>query len=296
MRSGAMPAYDGSGWLGECFLNIPAESATDLIAAERHVLGRVPDFTFRTDWIDFPAGPSSFGLDADFATMGDFLNDYIREVSDPGKLNENFGHFLLRFSGFLKVSFDDDIESGDGAIGLPIWVEFGCMGHDGYRTKVGEVSYRIPIVNPVDGFYHENFIIDSVGMFPIRVTYFNRYDPNGNFGAGRAGIEFYSWHGGGLAWPAGEFLVHAVHGTSTIVPPRIIYSESDNLPLLPGDYDADADSDLRDAQFFQNCYTGDGEEKGGFNLDLGCEWLDFEEDRDVDLLDFGSFQQVMFER
>jgi len=73
-RAGAYPAYDGGGWIGEVFLNIPDESAIHLLTAETYIADRQPDFTFRTEWIDFPAGPVAFQLDSDFATMGDFLN------------------------------------------------------------------------------------------------------------------------------------------------------------------------------------------------------------------------------
>ena len=74
-RVGAYPAYDGSGWVAEVFLNIPGTSASSLLAAESHADSTTPDFTFRTPWIDFPAGPGAAGRDSDFATVGDFLND-----------------------------------------------------------------------------------------------------------------------------------------------------------------------------------------------------------------------------
>ena len=54
-----------------------------LLHAQRYVADREPDFTFRTDWIDFPAGPENSRLDVDFSTVGGFLDDYIYDVSDP---------------------------------------------------------------------------------------------------------------------------------------------------------------------------------------------------------------------
>lgn len=287
-RVGAYPPYDGSGWVGEAFLNIPDASAIHLLAAEAYVANRTPDFTFRTDWIDFPAGPVAYDLDANFNTIGDFLNDYIYDVSDPSKLDAPFGHFLLRFSGFLKVTLQDDVSFGGS--GLPIWVEFGSMGYDGYRTRVFDTVYRIPIVNPANGFFHENSIVQAAGLFPIEITYFNRYDPQAqnNPPTERAGIELYSFHPGGLPWPAGENLVHPVFGPATIVPPRVIYQEEDILPLIDFDYDADSDVDLLDYQWLQTCYTGPAGDEP-FYFDLGCSTFDSDNDQDVDLDDFSAF-------
>ena len=293
-RLGSFPPYDGSGWVVEAFTDIPDESASNLIVAERYISEREPDFTFRTDWIDFPAGPVPDDLDVNFATIGDFLNDYIYDVSDPSKLDEPFGHLLLRFKGLLRVALADDV-SLTGLEGLPVWVEFGTLGHDGYRTRVVDTIYRLPIVlNVHHPFFHENLIVLAAGLFPIEVTYFNRYEPDSEDGLERAGIELYSWHGGGLPWPGGNNLVHAIRGPSTIVPPRVIYQPEDVLPLVKGDYDSDFDIDLLDFRWFQVCYTGIGDEGKGFNLELGCKSLDFDDDQDVDGDDLSAFHQAVF--
>ncbi|MGH8597763.1 MAG: hypothetical protein ACREXT_13995, partial [Gammaproteobacteria bacterium] len=57
-RTGAYPAYPGNGWVGEAFLNLPDAAAQSLLTAENYVRNKhvQPDFTFRTPWIDFPAG------------------------------------------------------------------------------------------------------------------------------------------------------------------------------------------------------------------------------------------------
>ncbi len=292
-RVGAAPAYDGSGWICEAYLNIPEASAAHLIAAENYVVERPPDFTFRTPWIDFPAGPEPFADDTEFDTMGDFLDDYIYDVSDPSKLDEPFGHFLLRFRGYVSVRLEDDIQppllEGGNTLGLPVWVEFGSFGFDGYRTRIVDTIYRIPIANPANPFFHENSIILGLGLYPIEVTYFNHYDPNGQVQMDKAGIELYSWHGDGLAWPGGDNLVHTERGPATLVPPRVIYQAEDIVPLILGDFDADSDIDLLDYRWLQTCFTGPGED---FFLDDGCNAFDFDGDGDVDWEDFAAFVEA----
>ena len=54
---------------------------------------------------------------------------------------------------------------------------------------------------------------------------------------------------------------------------------------LLGDCDDDGDVDLQDFFSFQTCFTG----PGGY-LDAGCECVDFDGDNDVDLADFLAFQ------
>ncbi len=283
-RAGAPPTYRGGGWLAECFLNIPDPSAGDLILAERHAASRQPDFTFRTDWIDFPAGPIGVDRDSRFATMGDFLDDYIYDVSDPAKLDEPFGSFLLRFRGLLKVTFE---ENNDDLMILPVWVTVGCNGYDGYRARVDDATFRLSIVNPDDSFYWEHFFFHGTGLFPFEITYYNRFDPEGTLGYERAGIEVYTWHGGGLPWPAGKRLIHHRFGDSTVIPPRVIYHPEDVLPIVRGDYDTDSDFDLRDLQWLQNCFTLEAsEEKPPVDILPGCEWMDLQQDADIDRYDF----------
>jgi hypothetical protein len=291
VRAGAAPSREGNGWRGQCFLNIPAESAQNLLLAERYIIGRQPDFTFRTDWIDFPAGPIGTELDSSFETIGDFLNDYIHDVSDPTKLNEPFGHFLLRFRGMLKVTFE---ENNDELMLLPVWVTIGCNGFDGYRARVYEdASFRLPTVNPADAFYWEHFFFHLAGLFPFEITYFNRHDPIGGSGFERAGIEVYSWHGGGLPWPAGERLTHRRFGPSTVIPPRVIYQPQDVLPVQRGDFDTDFDYDLHDLQWLQNCFTGEGGEEGGVDLAPDCQWMDLDRDKDVDGFDYRVVRSIL---
>lgn len=294
-RVGAFPSHPGQGWVAEAYLNLPDER-DNLIKAENYIAqkGIDPDFTFRTDWIDFPSGPDTFRLDNEFETIGDFLDDYIYDVSDPDKLDEPFGNLLIRFRGFIKVSVRWDTEAQQGAIGwigLPVWMEFGSLGHDGYRTRMVDTIYRNPVTDANSGaMLHENAIIMGVGLFPFEVTYFNRYDFLGLENHRFAGIELYSWHPGGLKLPGGDLLVHPLFGPATIVPPNVIYQEEDIRPLIAGDFEADSDIDVSDFQWFQHCFTGDEGEDGGVLLDLGCANLDFDGDGDVDLDDYTGFQ------
>lgn len=71
-RVGAYPPHEGTGWVAEVYLNLPIRASGDLLRAEAYVLTEIPDFTFQTDWIDFPAGPVATDLDENFSTMGDF--------------------------------------------------------------------------------------------------------------------------------------------------------------------------------------------------------------------------------
>ena len=261
----------------------------NLIVTERFVDGLTPDFTFKTDWIDFPAGPQDSDLDANFQTMGDFFNDYVREISDPTKLDKPFGSFFVRFTGFIKVRLEDEERIRD-FIDLPVWVDFGTMGYDGYRTRVGETVYRIANINwSGQPFFNFGPSIEAPGLYPIEITYFNSYDPTGVIGYERAGIELYSWHGGGLAWPAGEQMFHEVKGPGTLLPPRVIYQMQDVRPLVMGDVDADTDVDLRDFWWLQFCFDPDV-----FFLPFGCDQVDFDADGDVELDDQVRFLERFF--
>jgi len=277
------------------FLNIPDDIAANLIAAENYVIGRTPDTIFRTDWIDFPAGPTAVDLDTNFATIGDFFNDYISEVSSPGVLAEPFGNFLVRFSGFLRVEPKHD--SVDQA-GVPIWVDFGAVGYDGYRLLIGETIYRFWLLTPPDPadpfffFFRENPIVEMPGLYRIEFTYINRYDPTGELGSPWAGMELHSWHGGGLPWPMGERMIHPLFGPGTIVPPRVIYQQEDVQPVQPGDFTADTFVDFRDLQFFQSCFTGPGDDIF-IILNAGCHNFDFDDDIDVDLNDWEVMQGLL---
>lgn len=195
----------------------------------------------------------------------------------------------MRFSGFLKVTPEHD--SIDRA-GVPVWVEFGTIGTDGYRLLVGTTIYRWPIATLPDFFWRENPIVEMPGLYRITFTYYNRYDPEGEFGADTAGVELYSWHGGGLALPNGDRMIHPYFGSGTIVPPRVIYAGEDIQPIPPGDYNGDTMINLRDWQSFQSCFTGPGDDVF-IILNVGCHNFDFEDDIDVDLVDFEVFQGLL---
>ena len=291
-RVGAYPSYDGNGWVASGFLNIPDEDAVNLFAAEVYVDGRTPDFVFRTPWIDFPAGPVSVAPDSDFTTMGDFLNGHVTNVSPRIALAAPFGNFLLRFTGFIKIAFEDQTLGG---IGFPVGVDFGISTYDGMRIRTGETIFSVPISNPCDGFFRESGLFEGVGLFPIEITYYNRVTDQPfdcvftGLAEDRAGIELYSWHGGGLELPVGaERMIHPVRGPATVLPPRIIYQFIDIRPLPLGDFTADSKVNIRDFRWFETCFDG-----GFRGLGFGCDAFDFDGDFHVDWFDFEFFQQLL---
>lgn len=277
-RSGAYPTEPGTGWYGEAFLNLPLLAAANLLTAETYANTVTPDFTFRTEWIDFPAGPTDAVLDADLTTVRDLLNDYIFEVSDPTKLDEPMSHLLLRFTGHVKVRLRDEVRAELTFVGPPVWVDFGTMGFDGFRTKVAENSvYRTPDVNlnqnPWSSF---GPAIEALGLYPITVTYFNRYDPHGTLDAPWAGVELYGYYASDKAWPAGGQMFNTRLGFGTLVPPWVIYQTGQILPIEPGDYDGDTDFDLYDFAWIQYC--GD---PSFFFLPSGCHTFDLNGDNRI---------------
>lgn len=294
-RVGTFPKYDGGGWFGEAFLNLPDAAVVNLREAATYVVGRTPDFTFHTDWIDFPAGPVAFRRDSDFAVMGDFLDDYIENVSDPSKLDAPFGNFFLRFMGLWKISFADETRIDHPSNSLPIWADFGSMGYDGFGTVAGRVvgpflpvtCYRTMNANTVGPWNHFGPGVELPGLYPIEVTYFNKYDPTGTLGAPFAGFELYSWLGDGAAWPSGENAIHAVFGPMRLASPEFIYAGDDALTPLLGDFDADLDFDMVDVQGMMNCLGG-----ADF-LAAGCDWMDFDLDVDIDEADFFTFLDLV---
>lgn len=227
---------------------------TNLIWAERFLEGRTADFTFKTDWIDFPAGPTDSQLDSAFETIGDFFDDYIYDVSDPAKLAHPFGSFVVRFTGYLSVRLEDEVRDLSFS-GVPIWIDVGTLGYDAYGASVGIEVYREINVARPQGQFFTNFgpSAEVLGLFPINITYYNIHDPDRRLGNERAGVEAYSWHGGGLPWPGGGNMVHPTRGPATLVPPWVIYQSEDVQPVVKGDFEADADVDLRDFQWFMFC-------------------------------------------
>lgn len=287
-RVGAFPDYDGSGWVGEAFLNLPDDAAEHLLVAEQYVIGRTPDFTFKTQWIDFPAGPVSDVSDAQLLTVGDLLDDYVFNVSDPAKLEEPMSHLLLRFKGLVKVTLEDESRIL-GFIGPPVWMDYGSWGYDGYRTAVGNVTcYTIINANEFEtAWFNFGPSIEVLGLYPITVTYFNNYDPDGSRGAPRGGFELYSWHGSPYAWPAANSTPpHSVFGPMTLAPPWPIYQPGDELPMARGDFDGDADIDLEDYQWIQNCFGSE------IILAAGCDWVDFNLDAKINWADAAVFTSV----
>lgn len=228
--------------------------APNLIWAERFLPGLAPAFTFRTDWIDFPAGPVDSAADADFSTIGDFLDGYIYEVSNPDELAQPFGAFVIQFRGYLAIRLADEVRELDFT-GVPIWIDVGMLAYDAYSASVGIEVYREINVARPQGQFFTNFgpSAEVLGLFPITITYYNIYDPDRVFGNQRAGVEVYSWHGGGLPWPGGENMVHPTRGPATLIPPWVIYQAEDIRPVVKGDFEADADVDLRDFQWFLFC-------------------------------------------
>lgn len=311
VRVGAYPHYDGSGWYCEVWLELPDGVATTLTSAQNYVEPLPSDFSLRAAWIDFPAGPAEIDctcrldqpckdeevcdFDIDFDTMGDFFNDYVSEVSDPAALNEPFGNFFMRCTGLLKVTPYDRtgivINSS-----YPMWLDIGTSAYDGYSTVIDRTIYRGQVANiNNDGWLTENALFGAGGLYPIVIQYFNRYQdqPTGTFPfLERAGIELYSWHGGGLPWPAGAaHLWHPVHGPSTVLPPWVVYQPEDVQPILSSDFDGDSDVDLLDYAWMQYCFTGPAlaKDPDGFDLLVGCETFDIDADRDIDPIDFESF-------
>jgi hypothetical protein len=289
-RAGAYPDYPGDGWVGAVYLNLTAEAAKNTITAEEYIEGRTPDFTFRTDWIDFPSGPAGAVPDADLATVGDFFDDYIFDVSDPERLDEPMSSMLVRFTGLLKVTLEDEVRVPP-VLFLPKWIEFGSYGYDGFNLRVGgNLCYEVFDSNNSEPWYNWGPAVQNLGLFPVMVTYVNRYDPDATLGGPSAGFELYSWHGGGAAWPAGQNMLHADRGYGTLAPPWIIYQPGDELPVPAGDYEADTDVDSRDLQWFQNCFLPPD---GIIILPDGCDAFDFGPDNDVDWDDLATFRTLL---
>lgn len=308
IRLAAYPPEEGTGgWLAEVYLNLPIPDPPPppdppnpyyLLHAEADTANLSPDFTFRCDAIDFPAGPAPWmpnscasDMDDDLLTVGDFLNGPIHDVSDPSKLNLPMSHMFIRFSGYFAVRLSDSSLVNPDA--FPAAIDFAIYGFDGFRINVGSTVFReilspdlcptFPLKPPTT----ENAFFYALGMFPIEVTYFNRYDPTSAAGRGRMGIEVYSWMGDGPVYPAGSFWVDPNNGRGpmTLMPGSLIYSEDQLLPLVPGDFEGDGDVDLADYFWFPQC--AGGPEAG---LNIGCIAWNFDGDPDITLADFAVVQ------
>lgn len=287
-RLGANPVGPGTGWFGEVFL-IPDQFADNLLTAENFAEKSTPAMTFRTDWIDYPAGPDTFRMDASFETIGDLLDDYLVDVDNPEVLDLPMTNILVKFSGYISVEINDNTSA---IVGLPVWVDYRSIGHDGYRLRVGLTIYRFLFIEYTDFIWEENPIHEAPGIHRIEYNYFNKYDPFAALRSEFAGIELYTHHGGGLPLPAGANMINPNHpefGPGTIIPPFVIYPEEVIEPVAPADYNADQAVDFKDYRWLQNCFTGQPE---GFPiLSIGCEVFDTDKDDDIDSLDYDFFIQ-----
>jgi hypothetical protein len=148
------------------------------------------------------------------------------------------------------------------------------MGYDGYRASTPVTVYRTPDVNLNDNPW-VNFgpSVEVPGLFPIEFTYFNRYDPFGDLGAPMAGVELYGFWPSDKAWPAGQQMFQPIFGFGKLVPPDVIYQAEDVLPVPKGDFDADADIDLKDYQWLQVCA-----DPSFIFLPSGCDAFDIDND------------------
>lgn len=309
IRIAAFPNEPGSGgWFAEVYLNLPIPETTPpappsfyhLLSAEVDVAGRTPDFTFRCDAIDFPAGPAPWNpvacesdMDADLITVGDFINGPIHDISDPAMLDLPMSHLFIRFSGYFSVRLSDSSFNQDA---FPSVIDFAMYGFDGFRITVGSTVFReilvfdqcIPFQSfPLKPPTTENGFFYALGMFPIEVTYFNRYDPTDVAGRPRAGIELYSWMGAGRVYPAGAVWVDPNNGRGpmTLMPGSLIYADEQLLPLVDGDFEGDGDVDLADYSWFPDCAVGPDA-----GLNIGCIAFNFDGDPDVTLADFAVLQ------
>lgn len=288
-RVSAIPREPGVGWRAEAWLNLPDEKATDVITAGQYANANEPTFTFTTRWIDFPEGPDALLADNQFDTIGDFLGASISDVSDPAALNEPFGNFFIRFSGFISVDLSLETRIRD-IIGLPIWVDFGTMGADGHRLKVMDTIYQVPNSNFSNPWFSFGPSIEAPGVYPIELDYFNRFNPDDEFDAPSAGIELYGFHPGGIAYPAGEQMINERFGVGTLIPPSAVYQPEQFVPLRQGDFDADTDVDLRDFRWLQVCSN-----PVLFILPAGCSSVDFNADQKVDQFDIDMFLPLLEE-
>lgn len=301
IRVGAIPDEPGSGgWLAEVYLNLPVPDPPapyHLLFAEFDAATLAPDFTFRCDAIDFPAGPAPWmptacvtDRDSDLVTVGDFINGPIYDVSDPAKLALPMSHIFIRFSGYFGVRLSD---SSFNPAAFPSVIDFAIYGFDGFRITIGSTVFREVLVLdqcpqfPLKLPTTENGFFYALGMFPIEVTYFNRFDPTNAAGRGRSGIEVYSWMGDGPVYPAGAVYVDPNNGRGpmTLLPSTLIYSADQMLPLLQGDFEGNGGVDLSDYFWFPQCGNGPGA-----GLDAGCVAWNFDGDPDITLADFAVLQ------
>ncbi|GMU38952.1 MAG: hypothetical protein KJ057_16630 [Phycisphaerae bacterium] len=279
-RAGNAPCEPGGGWRVECFWDIPEGSAAHLLTAENYIVGRDPTFTFHADYLDWPAGDAANVPDDALARMGDLLNAYISDLSDPEALNLPMRHFLIRATGY----FDVILEDAKDPFSPPIRKDYGLIAFDGGRVRIDTTTiFRIVVPIPPDSFFFEDAIYPSPGLYKIEITYFQRFNPGGTDGTELAGVELRTCQPDGFDHPGGELMICPDGSLARVTPPRLIYQFEDVLPELVGDFDADNDVDLFDFSRFQRCFTDSGFEG---EYDEGCEKFDLDLDDDVDLDDY----------
>lgn len=290
-RLGAAPCEPGTGWRVECFYDIPEPSVGNLRDAELYVNGVEPTFTFHTDYLDWPAGDPSVVPDTEFATLGDFLNDYISDVSDPEALDLPFDrHFLLRASGGINIRL---VDSSYPYPTPPVFFEMGLVAADGGKIFIDPTTIvRLLLPEPPPSFIAEDPVTDLPGVYPFAITYLQRFDPDNRFGAGNAGFELLTCHRDGLPLASGVHLEYRCGYPGLAIPPWYVYQPESIQPILECDFEVDGDVDLADFSHFQRCYTGPGNENP---FEYGCFIFDSEGDDDVDLADFDYFFPLMTE-
>ncbi len=214
------------------------------------------------------------------------------------------------FNQLLNPSF----EMGFGGFnGITNWTEFSAPGQSQAQASVGEVP-------PVDGFRTMKATGTSfAGIFQeIQVTPGETLDlsvmmrtPSDNhIMNATAGIKV-EWFPGTLPADIENFLLNAGTPTDTWIPIKIDFTMPEGTAAtlrytvlyfrgngsgnafidacslvvnVNGDANADEHVDLRDAAFFQTCFSGTGMHVGG-----SCGNLDSDCDEDIDLVDYQAF-------
>jgi len=281
-RIGAAPCTPGGGWSVECFYPVPVDNASSLLIAELWANGQTPAFTFHADFLDWPSGPAASRNDADLATLGDLLDNYITDLSDPAALALPIDSFLLRARGVINIQTVDNE--------LPIanpqtWISFGLSTFDGGRVRISNTTiFRTNTPTPLP-FRWDNAIFQLPGAYPIEVTLFNRHDPENLVGMPNAGFELYTCHEGGLILPGADAIPCFNGAAAGGTPPRVIYDATEVGSIVAGDLDVDNDVDLADFAGLQRCFTGENNE--GF-LSVECQQFDLDADNDIDVFNWNA--------
>lgn len=278
-RSGRIPCEPGRGWEVEFYYNIPDANAANLLTAEAYVADREPTFTFKADYIDWPAGLNLTKQDKKLKKLEDFFDGHVSEVSVPGAMTWPIANFLFKARGDLEVSLDFSRLPDPP----PVWLDFGLMAYDGGRVQVGGTTmFRIIVPLEPESFFFEDIIATAPGAYEVTITYFERFDPDNLVDMDQAGVELVTCHQDGLDVGASALLFCGDLGSAKSPPPWRVWPRSMILPIAPGDFDVDGDVDLEDVRWIQECFTGPG---AGGPMREGCQVYDLDRDFDVDLED-----------